>query len=329
MEVNEIIGRSEAINRILVKVSQVAATDATALILGETGTGKGLIAHAIHRLSRRNDRPLVKVDCTVLPDHLIESELFGHEKGSFTGASSAHKGWFELGDGGTIFLDEIGELPIHLQPKLLRALECGEFERLGSSRAVKVDVRIIAATNVNLQSAVDYGTFRADLYYRLSTFPITIPPLRERRDDIPLLVSSFVNTIGARLGKNIEIIPPEVMDQLRQYSWPGNVRELENVIERAMINTHGNSLQLAVDLSPAGYQSLAVNLPASSQCEQSPLARMETLEEVERNYIIEVLEKCGWRISGKNGASQVLGLNPNTLRFRMNKLGIHRPKIVD
>ena len=322
----EIIGASDSLREVMHKIGQVAATDTTVLVLGETGTGKELIARAIHDASLRRGRPMVKVNCATLPANLIESELFGHEKGAFTGAVASRVGRFELANGATIFLDEIGELPLDLQAKLLRVLQEGEFERLGSSRTVRVDVRVIAATNRDLEAASRNGTFRADLYYRLHVFPVQIPPLRERREDIPLLVSSFVERENKRLGKNIEAVPRETMEALRNYPWPGNIRELQSVIERAAIVTQGPKLQLADDLSrranggppPAdATPASAVKVPADGA--------FATLEEVERRYILSVLEKTRWRVQGKGGAAEILGLNSNTLRSRLQKLGIRRP----
>jgi len=324
---SDMIGFSESFQHALRKTSQVAGADTTVLIIGETGTGKELFARAIHILSRRKDRPLIKVNCAALPTHLIESELFGHDKGAFTGAVSSRIGRFELADGATIFLDEVGDLPLDLQSKLLRVLQEGEFERLGSSRTIKVDVRVIAATNCDLEEAVRQGSFRADLYYRLNVFPITIPPLRERQGDVPLLVSHFVNRFARRLGKKIETIAPQVMDALERYHWPGNVRELQNVIERAVITTQGSKLQLGDNLEPLRIQTAT----AGGQISLSPLngtiAPNGTLSEVERNYIIAILEKTYWRIEGRSGAAEILGINPNTLRSRMRKLGIQRPKL--
>jgi formate hydrogenlyase transcriptional activator len=321
----EIIGSADSLKETMKKLGQVAATDTTVLIVGETGTGKELMARAIHNGSLRKSRPMVKVNCATLPANLIESELFGHEKGAFTGAVASRVGRFELANGATIFLDEIGELPLDLQAKLLRVLQEGEFERLGSSRTCKVDVRVIAATNRDLEAASRNGTFRADLYYRLHVFPISVPPLRERKDDIPLLVSSFVQRENKRLGKNIEAVPRETMEALRNYPWPGNIRELQSVVERAAIVTQGPKLQLADDLSrrmngvspQAEATPAAVSLPANGT--------FTTLEEVERRYILSVLEKTRWRVQGKGGAAEILGLNSNTLRSRIQKLGILRP----
>ena len=255
---------------------------------------------------------MVKVNCAALPANLIESELFGHEKGAFTSAQARHVGRFELADGGTIFLDEIGELPLESQAKLLRVLQESEFERVGSSKTIKVDVRIIAATNRNLEEEVKKGRFRQDLWYRLNVFPITMPPLRERKEDIPLLVNWFVNKIGRKMGKTITRIPSNTMKVLQDYHWPGNVRELENVIERAAINTPGPSLQLLDNFD-------------TSQGAGVTTAPVSTLEEAERNHIVQVLEETKWRVEGPKGAALILGLNPSTLHFRMRKLGIQRP----
>jgi transcriptional regulator with PAS, ATPase and Fis domain len=306
----DIVGKSDAINYVFFKVEQIAGTDTNVLILGETGTGKELIARAIHGLSLRKDRALVKMNCAALPANLIESELFGHEKGAFTGAQFRRLGRFEVADGATLFLDEIGELPLELQPKLLRVIEHGEFERLGSSETKKVNVRIISATNRNLQAEVQKGTFREDLWYRLNIFPITMPPLRDRMEDIPLLVNFYIDRISRRLGKVIEIVPAGVMEALQKYHWPGNVRELENVLERAVINSSGPKLRLVDDL----------------QKPRRDASRSEdTMEHVERNYIKHVLEQTDWKVSGKNGASEILGLDRSTLRARMRKLNIRKP----
>ena len=308
---DNIIGHSDAIHYVFYKVEQIAPTDTIVLVLGETGTGKELVARAIHSLSQRKGRPLVKLNCATLPSNLIESELFGHEKGSFTGAYTRQLGRFELADGATIFLDEIGELPLELQPKLLNVIQDGEFERLGSSRTIKVDVRIIAATNRNLEEEVRKGRFREDLWYRLNVFPITMPPLRDRLDDIPLLVDFYVKKIAKRMGKSIEIIPARVINALQNYHWPGNIRELENVLERAVINSSGPKLRLDDEL-----RSRQMDLSTGQA----------TLEAVEREHIIRILEQTNWKISGKKGAAELLGLNRSTLRARMRKLGISRPK---
>jgi PAS domain S-box-containing protein len=304
-----IIGQSDALKYVFYKVEQISGSETNVLVLGETGTGKELIARAIHGLSSRKDRALVKVNCATLPANLIESELFGHEKGAFTGSHSTQLGRFEIADGATLFLDEIGELPLELQPKLLRVIQEGEFERLGSSRTLKVNVRIIAATNRNLEEEVRKGGFRDDLWYRLNVFPITMPPLRDRMEDIPLLVDFYVKMIGQRLGKTIQIIPENVMNALQQYHWPGNIRELENVLERAVINSSGPKLRLVDDLKKQYKESSRAD---------------KTLSAVEREYILGVLEQKQWKVSGKNSAAEVLGLDRSTLRARMRKLDIRK-----
>ncbi len=308
----EIIGQSPPIRKVFKAIETVAPTDAAVLILGETGTGKELIARAAHNLSPRRDRALVTVNCAALPAGLIESELFGHEKGAFTGALARKIGRFELADRGTIFLDEIGNLPLDLQAKFLRVLQEGEFERVGGSPTLKVDVRVIAATNRGLEKAIEEGGFRPDLYYRLNVFPIRVPPLRERAEDIPLLVRYFVMKYGGKLGKRIETVPQRVMDALQAYPWPGNVRELENVIERAVIIGQGSELELGEWLPKPGVSPRSARLP--------------TLQELEREHIIQVLELAGWRVSGEKGAAKLLGLKPTTLEARMKKLGIKRER---
>lgn len=305
-----IIGQSDALNYVLYKVEQIARSDTIVLVLGETGTGKELVARAIHGLSSRKERALVKVNCATLPSNLIESELFGHEKGAFTGAGSRHLGRFEVADGATLFLDEIGELPLKLQPKMLRVIEDGEFERLGSSHTIKVDVRIIAATNRNLEAEIQKGRFRSDLWYRLNVFPITMPPLRDRIDDIPLLVDFYIKKISRRMGKTIKIIPTTVMEALQAYHWPGNIRELENVLERAVIETSGTKLRLMDEL-----KTRQKDLPTAPK----------TLEAVERKHIVRILNQTQWKVSGRNGAAEILGLNRSTLRARMRKLSIVKP----
>ena len=309
-----IIGESEVFKYVLFSLEQIAPTDTTVLIHGESGTGKELIARALHSRSSRKERPLIKVDCAGLPANLIESELFGHEKGAFTGAVERRIGRFELADGATIFLDEIGELPLVLQQKLLRVLQDGEFERLGSSQVRNTDVRVIAATNRNLKNDVRKGRFRDDLWYRLNVFPLSIPPLRERAEDIPLLVNWTIQRLQRRLGKHIKTVPSSVMDDLKAYPWPGNVRELENVIERAVIVTPGNMLQLAAPLESP-----------TSTSGNPPDAPIKSLSELEKDYILQVLRKTNWNISGKGGAAELLGLNSSTLRGRMRKHDIRRP----
>ena len=316
----EIIGRSKALEQVFFKVEQVAPQDTTVLLLGETGTGKGVVARAIHNRSARRDRPLVTVDCTALPANLIESELFGREKGAYTGSDARQMGRFELADGGTIFLDEIGEMPLELQTKLLRVIQDGEFERLGSPRTIKVNVRIIAATNRNLQDEIAKGRFRQDLFYRLSVFPITIPALRQRKDDIPLLVNFLVAKFNKKIGRKFETVEKETLLMLQAHHWPGNVRELENVIERAVISSQGASLRVLDRFEtsgPAGEEAMGEAAETARQ-------DVKALGEMEREYIIQALEKTGWRIEGKDGAALVVGLNASTLRGRMRKHGIRR-----
>lgn len=307
----EIIGQSSAVRKVLQAIETVAPTDATVLILGETGTGKELIARALHNLSRRQDKPLVKVNCTSLTSTLIESELFGHEKGAFTGALARKIGRFELADGGTIFLDEIGDMPLEPQAKLLRVLQEGEFERVGSSHTIKVNVRVIAATNRDLAAAVKSGAFRSDLYYRLNVFPLTVPPLRERKSDIPLLVNHLLGRFAKKLGKPLERVSKESLERLMRYDWPGNVRELLNVIERAAILARSSVVHVE--------DSLDLRLRVAAE---SP--GLMKLEDMERSHIMRVLEETSWMIDGPRGAALILGLHPNTLRSRMQKLGIKK-----
>jgi formate hydrogenlyase transcriptional activator len=304
----EIVGESQAIKKVLMAAERVSKENTCVLIAGETGTGKEILARAIHNLSPRNGRSMIRVNCAALPGSLIESELFGREKGAFTGAASRQVGRFEAADNSTIFLDEIGDLPMELQAKLLRVLEDGTFERLGSSKTVNVDVRVIAATNHDLAELVKNDMFRRDLYYRLNVFPIVVPPLRERREDIPLLVWAFVNEFSQSMGKSIKSIPKKIMKDIQDYHWSGNVRELRNVIERAMIMSVGSTLRIE-----------------KLQLDATAVDHSMNLEDVEKNHILRVLEGTGWRISGKNGASGILGLKDSTLRSRMKKLGIMRP----
>jgi PAS domain S-box-containing protein len=311
---DEIIGKSTALVATLEKVEQAAKTDVTVLLLGETGTGKELLARALHARSNRTKMPLVKIDCATLPSGLIESELFGHEKGAFTGAHEAKVGRFELADGETVFLDEIGELSLELQVKLLRVLQEGEFLRLGSKREQKVDVRIIAATNRDLRQEVHEGRFRSDLYYRLSVFPIESPPLRDRREDIPLLASYFLSRFQATVGKRIDAIAKSSMDALVAYDWPGNIRELQNVIERSAILNSGDTLIVQEVLGNFGVETRE---PAKSLT--------QNLEDVERANILSALEESDWKVKGEGNAASRLGINPNTLRSRMKKLGIAKP----
>jgi transcriptional regulator with GAF, ATPase, and Fis domain len=290
------------------------------LLLGETGTGKELLARALHERSPRSARPFLRVNCAAIPASLIESELFGHEKGAFTGAMAARAGRFEAAHGGSLFLDEIGELGIDVQAKLLRVLQDGTFERVGSSRTQRSDVRIIAATNRDLERAMAEGRFREDLYYRLNVFPIRVPPLRDRREDIPLLVWSIINRRQRALGRRITDVPKRAMQALTAYDWPGNVRELENVVERALVLAHGSTLQLE---DPGG----ATRPTAAPIATPAARASLLALDDVEREHIRSVLERCGWRVNGAGNAAEVLGLHPNTLRFRMKKLGISRPRL--
>jgi len=322
----QIIGRSETLRRVLHQAEQVAPLNTNVSIFGETGTGKELLAHAIHKLSSRHNHPLVKLNCAALPGTLIESELFGHEKGAFTGADAKRIGRFEIANGGTLLLDEVGELPLDLQAKLLRVLEEGEFERVGGNQTIKVDVRVIAATNRNLEDAVRKGVFRSDLYYRLSIFPITLPSLRERKEDIPVLVTHLVKQLSQKLGKTIDAVPQETMTKLRNYPWPGNVRELKNVLERAVIITQGSKLQLIDDLD---YQAFQLDLQqqsiAASLLSDSATAP-ETLEQTEYNVILRTLQNVHWKLEGPGGAAELLNLHPSTLRSKMRKLGIERPR---
>ncbi len=308
---DDIVGDSPAILKVFQSIEQVAGTDSTALVTGETGTGKELVARAIHRRSPRKDRVLITVNCAALPGGLVESELFGHEKGAFTGALSRKIGRFEMADGGTIFLDEVGDLPLDLQAKLLRVLQEGEFERVGGTETIHVDVRVVAATHHDLESLVREQKFRADLYYRLNVFPIHLPALRERADDIPLLVRHFAMQHGRSMGRRIDAIPHSLLTTLKEYDWPGNVRELQNVIERAVI------------VSTDGMLDLGAWPP--SRLRGDAVAKPPTLKELERRHIVDALERCNWRVSGKQGAAAALGLRPTTLESRMKKHGIRRP----
>jgi len=308
----EVIGHSAVLSRVFSQVEQVAPMNATVLLLGETGTGKGVVARAIHSSSSRKGKALITVDCTTLPATLVESELFGRERGAFTGSDARQIGRFELADGGTIFLDEIGEMPLELQSKLLRVIQDGEFERLGSPRTIKIDVRIIAATNRNLAEEVRNGKFREDLFYRINVFPITMPPLRQRKEDIPLLVNHFVAKFNKKIGKKIETVSKDTLNLLQDYHWPGNVRELESVIERAIIISQGSALQV-LD-----------RFDTSLQAEEPVIRDVKALAELEQEHILQVLQKTGWRIEGKDGAAGILGLNASTLRARMRKYGISR-----
>jgi formate hydrogenlyase transcriptional activator len=310
----EIVGESPALRRLLKHVETVAPTGSTVLIRGETGTGKELVARAIHDLSPRRDRTFIKLNCAAIPTGLLESELFGHEKGAFTGAIGQKAGRFELAHQGTLFLDEVGDIPLELQPKLLRVLQEQEFERLGSTRTIRVDVRLVAATNRDLARMVADGQFRSDLYYRLNVFPLLLPPLRERPDDIPRLVRHFAQRFAQRMGRRIETIPSDVMEALVRYPWPGNIRELQNVVERAVILSPGPSLQV-----PLGeYQAAAEQASAAT-------AEAVTLADAEREHILGILHETGWVVGGSKGAASRLGMRRSTLQWKMKKLGISRP----
>ena len=325
---NVIIGASDALKRVWFCVEQVAPIDTTVLILGETGTGKELVARAIHSRSARRDRPLVKVNCATLPAPLIESELFGHERGAFTGAVAKQVGRFELADGGTIFLDEIGDLPLNLQAKLLRVLQEGEFERLGSGKSIKVNARVIAATNRNLLKAMEKGTFRSDLYFRLNVYPVNVPPLRERKEDIEALANEFLREVDSRLNKRFVTISRQVLAELQSYDWPGNVRELQNIIQRAAVISTGRVLRLPekwkLSLEPKKPDRLFTTSIRDVASKAEKTFQPAKLEELDREYITRILEQTKWRIEGPKGAALILGLHPSTVRSRMLKLGIRR-----
>jgi len=311
-----IVGQSTALRQVLKQVEMVAPSDSTVLLLGETGTGKELIAQAIHERSVRSKRSLVKLNCAAIPSGLLESELFGHERGAFTGAIAPRAGRLDQADKGTLFLDEVGDIPMELQPKLLRVLQEREFERLGSTQTKKVDVRLVAATHRDLEGMMSEGQFRDDLYYRLNVFPIEIPPLRERREDIPLLAHHFTQRFAWGMGKTIETIPGETMQALTRYSWPGNIRELQNLIERAVILSPGPELRV-----PLRYLQ-------TRTAPRQDRAKIQTLAEAERELILTTLKQADWVISGQNGAATRLGINRSTLQFRMRKLGIVRPDVM-
>jgi formate hydrogenlyase transcriptional activator len=311
----QIVGRSQALRRVLRQVEVVAPTDSFVLIQGETGTGKELIAQAVHNRSSRRDRPFIKVNCAAIPSGLLESELFGHEKGAFTGAITRKPGRFELADKGTLFLDEVGDIPLELQAKLLRVLQEREFERLGSTRTQQVDVRVIAATHCDLKQMVEEGTFRADLYYRLHVFPLAVPALRDRREDIPFIVRHFVDKYSRRMNRQIEAISPRTMEVLKNCAWPGNVRELQNFIERAVILSPGTSLR-------APLNELTQATVKSSQ------SQLSTLEEMEREHVLRALKESNWVTGGPKGAAAKLGMKRTTLAYRIRKLGIPvRPEL--
>lgn len=331
-EFDQIVGSSTALESVLAEVERVAPTDSTVLILGETGTGKELIARTIHNISQRFGRPFVKLNCAAIPFDLLESELFGHEKGAFTGAVAQRIGRFEMADNGTLFLDEIGDLPLALQPKLLRVLQGQEFERLGSGRTHRVNVRLVVATHRNLAQMVARNEFRSDLYYRLNVFPVFTPPLRERRDDIPQLVRHFVEVFSRRMGKRIEHIPETTMTAFSTYHWPGNVRELQNLVERAMIRSDNGVLPNPLSTLQAPSDS-GLKLPVDARTIEEPGRRtepvltakprsMDSLEDIQRQHILRVLERTGGVISGPGGAGAILSVHPNTLRSLMNRLGI-------
>jgi transcriptional regulator with GAF, ATPase, and Fis domain len=318
---SDIIGTSNALQYVLTRVQQVAATDSTVLILGETGVGKELVARAIHDNSPRSGKPFISINCAALPSNLVESELFGHERGAFTGALLQRKGRFELANSGTLFLDEISELPLESQAKLLGVLQDGKFERVGGTRTLKSDARIIAATNRELNKELENGRFRTDLYYRLNVYPITVPPLRKRTEDIPLLTKHFINIFNKRFSKNITEMAPSTMDNLLRYGWPGNIRELRNVIERAMITSKEPTLVIPETLGSEPQFSGPVEVTGV----QDDL-RLLPLEEIERRHIRSALEVTGWRVSGHNGAASILKMHPSTLRSRMKKMGLQKPR---
>jgi formate hydrogenlyase transcriptional activator len=315
---DRIIGHSAALESVLDQVEQVASTDSTVLIEGETGTGKELIAHALHNASQRCGRAFIKLNCAAIPLDLLESELFGHEKGAFTGAIAQKIGRFEMADKGTLFLDEVGDIPPALQPKLLRVLQEQEFERLGSGRTHKVDVRLVAATNRDLQKMVARGQFRSDLYYRLNVFPLLLPSLRERREDIPVLVTHFVKLFSRRMGKQVDCIPPETMAAFQWYSWPGNIRELQNLVERAVILSRDGMLP-----NPLHNKQTEPMIPSLHRIRTFHSSM--TLEDSDRGLILETLEQAGWIVGGPRGAAAKLGLKRTTLLGKMRRLGISRP----
>ncbi len=320
----EIVGASRALTKVLRQVELVAPTDATVLITGETGTGKELIARAIHSASSRASKPFIKINCAALPASLVESELFGHERGAFSGAVARRVGRFELANTGTIFLDEVGEVPLEVQVKLLRVLQEREFERVGSSQTIKTDVRVIAATNRDMQTGIQNGDFRADLFFRLNVFPVELPPLRARKEDIPLLAHFFVQKYSPRVGRRIDAIDPDAMQRLVTYSWPGNIRELENIIERALILTTGTELQIDPDMLPRDSAPLTAPVGSQAAAQSTDAPSGLDLDSIQREHIVAVLTESNWVIEGSRGAATRLGLKPGTLRHRMKKLGIAR-----
>lgn len=328
MNFGRIVGESPALAAMMARIEAVASTPASVLIIGETGSGKELVAHAIHARSQRADGPLVKVNCAAIPDELFESEFFGHVRGAFTGAHRDRVGRFELADGGTIFLDEVGEIPLPLQGKLLRVLQEREFERVGDDRTRKVDVRVIAATNKDLEKAVEAGEFREDLYYRLGVFPVQVPPLRKRGDDVVQLAQHFLGQVCRQFGRPLARLSAAQIEDLRRYDWPGNVRELKNVIERAVILSKGNALRLDLSLPAAGTASVAVAapvVPALPEAGEGFLTEAG-MRDLQRRNLLAVLEKADWRVSGKGGAAELLGIRPTTLNDRMRSFGISRPQ---
>jgi formate hydrogenlyase transcriptional activator len=336
-DTRSVVGSSPALRTVLDKVARVAATDATVLVVGETGTGKELIASAVHDASPRRERPMVKLNCAAISAGLVESELFGHVKGAFTGATDKHVGRFQLADGGTLFLDEVSELPLDTQVKLLRVLQEREFEPVGSAKTQHVDVRVIAATNRRLEDEVAAGRFRSDLYYRLNVFPVDVPPLRARRDDIPVLVEHFVERFARKFGRRVAGLAPGVLDTLMAYDWPGNIRELQNAIERAMISSPGDLL--TIDWELRGHARAAAPVAAASPGPAAapvtvapvrpPAVVGETLVEVERQHIIAVLKRTAGIIEGPKGAAKLLDMKPSTARYRMKKLGIRKADYLD
>jgi len=320
LKFEEIVGNSDALRRVLAELETVAPTDSTVLIYGETGTGKELVARAIHNLSSRKSNAFVKLNCAAIPTGLLESELFGHEKGAFTGAIAQRVGRFELANRGTVFLDEIGEIPLELQPKLLRVLQEREFERLGSTRTLRTDARLIAATNRDLGAMVEEQKFRSDLYYRLNVFPIRVPPLRERREDIPLLVRHFTQQFARRINRNIETIPSETMNTLVRYHWPGNIRELQNVIERAVIVSTGPVLKVTLDDLRTRVLSVEASNGASASEDAGKMRGV--LEDAERKQILAALKQANWIVAGPKGAAVLLGMKRSTLQAHMQRLGI-------